>query len=123
MSTQDGGVFPDTGSRLKQERKRLSLSQEALCTILGIKDPKTLRSWESGTTAPDMSQLVVLMENSFDVAFVLTGRRDPAMLVAQSRADYVLPAQRVAAEIAGLPLEKEDAEILLALARRLSHSK
>lgn len=123
MSTQDGVFFPDTGGRLKQERKRLSLSQEALCTILGIKDPKTLRSWESGTTAPDMGQLVVLMRHGFDVVFVLTGRRDSAVHVAQSSADYVLPAQRVAVEIAGLPLEKDDAEMLLALARRLANPK
>jgi transcriptional regulator with XRE-family HTH domain len=120
MSTQNGGTFPDWGGRLKEERKRLLLSQDASCALLGIKDPKTLRSWESGSTSPGMADLVVLMRHGFDVVYVLTGKRAPGLGLAEARAEYVLPSQRAAAEIAGMNLDEDDADLLITLARRLT---
>lgn len=119
MSTNDGGFFPEIGARLKYERKRLGLSQEALCKLIGVKDPKTLRSWESGTTAPTLFDLVEFVAAGADLIFITTGERAvPA--VTMERTVYEKPAHRAAAAVAAMPLTKEDVELLLAVARRLA---
>jgi DNA-binding XRE family transcriptional regulator len=118
MSTENGKLFPDVGARLREERERLLLSQDAAGKVVG-RDKKTIYSWECGTTGPTLSQLLSLMQHGFDVGYVLTGKRLPGLVVAEASAEYVLPAQRIAAEIAGMNLDQDDAEMLLAVARRL----
>lgn len=119
MSTENGEFFPDAGGRLRTERERLCLSQDAACALLGIKDPKTWRSYEAGKTAPKMPHLIALALRGFDINFVLTGKYSPDLSVEQTQAEYILPAQSIAAEIAGMNLDQEDADALLAVARRL----
>jgi transcriptional regulator with XRE-family HTH domain len=41
------------GSRLKQLRKERKITQEKFAEAIGIKDSRTIRSWEKGITGPD----------------------------------------------------------------------
>lgn len=119
MSTNDGGFFPEMGARLKSERKRLGFSQEALCKLIGVKDPKTLRSWESGATAPTLFDLAEFVSAGADLIYIVSGDRAvPA--VTMERTAYERSAYRVAAAVAEMALSQEDAELLLAMARRLA---
>ncbi len=119
MSTNDGGFFPDIGRRLKSERKRLGFSQEALCKLIGVKDPKTLRSWESGATAPTLFDLVEFVAAGADVLYIVSGvRAIPS--VTMDRAPHASPAQRLASEISSMSISNEDAELLLSVAKRIS---
>lgn len=121
MSTENGKLFPIVGARLREERERLLLSQDATGKIVE-RDKKTIYSWECGTTGPTLAQLLTLMQYGFDVGYVLTGKRLPGMVVAESRAEYILPAQSLAAEIAGMNLSQEDAEVIAVVARRMNKS-
>ncbi|MEW6166042.1 MAG: helix-turn-helix transcriptional regulator [Pseudomonadota bacterium] len=119
MSTENGGNFPSLGSRLRDERKRLGLSQAALCEKIGVKDPKTLRNWESGTTSPTLDDVVGFVGSGFDIGYVLTGVRSDTLMEMSGR-PYGTPAVMLAETIAAMTLSKDDAEMILALARRLS---
>lgn len=121
MSTKDGGFFPDIGKRLKSERKRLGFSQESLCKLIGVKDPKTLRSWESGATAPTLFDLVEFVAAGADVLYIVSGVHAVPSLT-MDRAPYASPAQRLASEVSSMSLSNEDAELLLAVARRVAGS-
>jgi transcriptional regulator with XRE-family HTH domain len=41
------------GQRLKQLRKERRITQEKFAEAIGIKDSRTIRSWEKGITGPD----------------------------------------------------------------------
>ncbi|MFY9329928.1 MAG: helix-turn-helix domain-containing protein, partial [Georgfuchsia sp.] len=105
------------GSRFKEERKRLHLSQEQLCRFFGVKDPKTIRSWEADTTAPDALDLVRFSKAGADVGYIITGTR--LLFADEPEAAYQAPARQVAAEISGMTLSEEDAQMLVTIARRL----
>lgn len=62
------------GERLREERKRMGLSQPQFAALAGT-TKQTLFSWESGKTAPDGFQLEALAESGMDVLFVVTGQR------------------------------------------------
>lgn len=66
-----------------------------------------------------MPHLIALALRGFDINFVLTGKYSPGISVEQTLTEYVLPAQHLAAEIAGMNLDQDDADALLAVARRL----
>jgi transcriptional regulator with XRE-family HTH domain len=124
MSTKNRERFPEIGERLKKERQRLCLSQEAFCKLFGVKDPKTLRSWEAGTTAPTLFDLAEFGARGGDVVFIITGHPQPYLTGSDDlRAAYLTPALRVAGDIAGMTLASEDADLLLAMARRLDNPK
>ena len=65
------------GSRLREERERLGMSQPAFAAIAKT-TKQTLFSWESGKTAPDGFQLAALSEIGVDVLYILTGQRASA---------------------------------------------
>lgn len=62
------------GSRLREERERLGLSQPSFAAIAGT-TKQTVFSWESGKTAPDGYQLSALSGQGLDVLYVITGQR------------------------------------------------
>lgn len=69
------------GDWLRDERKRLGLSQPAFAELAGT-TKQTLFSWETGKTAPDAFQLAAFANAGVDVRYVITGRRDgPAPVV------------------------------------------
>ncbi|MFQ2240230.1 helix-turn-helix domain-containing protein [Aeromonas dhakensis] len=60
--------------RLKSERQRLGLTQEAFAESAGAKR-RTLQDWEKGISSPTAVQLSALGSVGVDVQFVLTGQR------------------------------------------------
>ena len=67
------------GERLKEERKRLRLSQARLCELMGI-SRKTLFSYETGKRSPTAVFLAALYHHQFDVEYILNGyRKSPAI--------------------------------------------
>ena len=63
------------GERLKEERKRLGLSQMELCELTGI-TRKTLFSYETGERSPNVLFLSALFNHDFDVDYILKGELD-----------------------------------------------
>ena len=59
--------------RLKEERKRLGLSQTKLCELMGI-TRKTLFSYETGERSPNVLFLAALYDLDFDVDYILKGK-------------------------------------------------
>lgn len=65
---------PSFAERLRQERKRLGLTQEAFGRLGGVS--KTAQSlFESGRNRPGSEFLQALYENGVDVCFIFTGKR------------------------------------------------
>lgn len=62
------------GERLKEERKRLGLSQARLCELMGI-SRKTLFSYETGERSPTAVFLAALCDHCFDIEYILRGIR------------------------------------------------
>jgi transcriptional regulator with XRE-family HTH domain len=60
------------GERIKQERKRLELSQTA-CAALGNASKGSQISWEKGLASPNATVLSAWAAAGFDVVFLLTG--------------------------------------------------
>lgn len=72
------------GDWLRDERKRLGLSQPAFAALAGT-TKQTLFSWETGKTAPDAFQLAAFAAAGADVLYILTGQpiADTASAAAQ----------------------------------------
>lgn len=83
-------------------------------------DRKVVRNYEEDKTSPRADQLVELMTHGGDVVYIITGSRLPLSLH-QPMASY-LPRDTAAAAISKMTLNEDDAELLIALARRLSAS-
>ncbi|AYN26569.1 XRE family transcriptional regulator [Buttiauxella sp. 3AFRM03] len=64
------------GNRLREERERLGLSQQAMGEIGGVKKLTQL-NYEKGERAPDTIYLTALAEAGVDIVYVLTGHRIP----------------------------------------------
>ena len=62
------------GERLKEERKRLGLTQPGLAEIAGAAK-RTVIDWEKGVSSPTAAQLEALSRVGMDVLFVVTGIR------------------------------------------------
>lgn len=66
----------DLGSRLKEERKRLGLSQQEFGTIGGV-EANAQGKYESGERIPRSDYLAALEKKGVDVLFVVSGKRTP----------------------------------------------
>ena len=64
------------GDRLREERKRLSLSQVDAGKMCGVQSQAFLK-WEHGDRSMPVDSLAILGENGFDVLYIVTGRREP----------------------------------------------
>ncbi|MFC3944124.1 helix-turn-helix domain-containing protein [Pseudomonas gingeri] len=67
------------GSRLRQERERLGLSQKAFGEIGGV-EANAQGKYESGDRAPKADYLSRVAERGVDVLYVLTGNRTPTLV-------------------------------------------
>lgn len=67
------------GERLKEERLRLKLSQEDICTAADI-NRRSQSNYESGQRSPDALYLSRIAELGIDVNYILTGKRAAADL-------------------------------------------
>lgn len=66
----------DMGRRLLEERKRLSLNQEALGAKANV-SRAAQATYEAGKTPPDVVYMALVGEAGVDVGYVLSGRRGP----------------------------------------------
>lgn len=67
------------GSRLRQERERLGLSQKIFGEIGGV-EANAQGKYENGGRAPKADYLSRVAERGVDVLFVLTGNRTPTLI-------------------------------------------
>ncbi|WGO91854.1 helix-turn-helix transcriptional regulator [Pseudomonas viciae] len=77
------------GERLREERTRLGLNQEAFAQLGGI-TRNTQGSYEKGERNPDSVYLTAVLRAGVDVQYVLTGRRTQRALEGLSEAEEVL---------------------------------
>lgn len=78
------------GDRLREERKRLDMSQPVFGEIAGI-TKKTQMLYEAGERYPDAAYLAAIAAAGADVQYIITGRRStPALCAEQERAGYVV---------------------------------
>ncbi|MFU1906029.1 helix-turn-helix domain-containing protein [Bordetella avium] len=64
----------EIGQRLKEERERLGLSQQAFAELGGA-SKRSQVEWEKGAQVPNAEFLALVAERGADVAFIVTGRR------------------------------------------------
>jgi len=69
------------GAKLRAERKRLGLSQQALAELCGV-TARSQRNYESGERLPDAAYLAALAAAGVDVGHVLHGQHPQAATVA-----------------------------------------
>ncbi len=66
----------DLGSRLKEERKSLGLSQQEFGAIGGV-EANAQGKYESGERIPRSDYLAALGKKGVDILYVVTGKRTP----------------------------------------------
>lgn len=77
LYTQSGAAVSSTiGSRLKEERQRLGLSQTRIGEI-GAVGKTTQINYEKDARSPDAAYLAAIATAGVDVLYVLTGQRTP----------------------------------------------
>jgi len=67
-------------SRLKEERTRLGLTQQAFAEF-SLAKKRTIADWEKGVSSPTAVQLEALSIIGFDVLYVITGTRSVGLPV------------------------------------------
>lgn len=72
----------DAGSRLKAERQRLGMTQEAFGTSCGVLKGAQI-NYESGKRHPDTDYLAAAAQIGVDVLYVITGQRSAASAAEQ----------------------------------------
>lgn len=117
MSTLDREELFNIGRRLRDERTRLGLSQEAFGTKVGTTG-RTIKKYEGNETSPRASELLVAWGFGLDVLYVITGERSPLSL-REERASYA-PAEKLAEDIRALTLSESDAQLMGDLIKRLA---
>ena len=100
------------GSRLRQERERLGLSQKAFGVIGGV-EANAQGKYENGDRAPKADYLSRVAERGVDVLYVLTASPTPTLVDNLSQVEEkVLVSYRV--------LQKEDQDAIRRLTTTLA---
>ncbi len=68
-------ILKDFGTRLKEERRRLKLSQEELAKLGGVSRASQYL-YEQGSRAPNIEYLMRLARGGADSFFLITGKKD-----------------------------------------------
>lgn len=120
MST--GEFIHTISARFRKAREDLGVSREKLGAALGV-SADTIKNWENvgRPELPSSVALATLQAAGADVKHIL-GLPTPIDSAEQDRAGYELsPARKAAAQISMMDLKQADAELLLAMARRLAN--
>ncbi len=72
------------GERLRAERDRLQMTQDAFAAAMGCKK-RALANYESGERSPDASLLGGAARVGADVLFIVTGQRTDGLLSAEEQ--------------------------------------
>ncbi|PSJ22149.1 hypothetical protein CVH10_08750 [Halomonas sp. ND22Bw] len=73
-SQEEGKKYMTTGSRLREERERLGMSQTQLAALGGVGKMSQI-NYEKDARSPNAAYLTALDEFGVDIQYVLTGRR------------------------------------------------
>jgi transcriptional regulator with XRE-family HTH domain len=102
----------DLGSRLKEARKRLGLSQQEFGAIGGV-EANAQGKYESGERIPRSDYLAALKKKGIDVLYILSGEKTPMASESLSDAERnIIMHYRV--------LSEDDREAISQLATSLS---
>jgi len=102
----------DLGSRLKEERKSLGLSQQEFGSIGGV-EANAQGKYESGERIPRSDYLAALGKKGVDILYVLSGKRTPISADTLSQAERAIITHYRA-------LNEDDKEAISQLATSLS---
>ena len=91
--------MPDFSERLRTERERLELSQQALAEKCGV-TARSQRNYESGERNPDSAYLAAIAAAGADVLYILTGQRSGAAAAAPVAAEPTAQLSRRALAVA-----------------------
>ena len=80
------------GERLREERIRISPSQEAFAELCDV-SRRTVAAWEKGDQSPNAEVLRRLAGAGADVLYIVTGKRDPQASGALSDDESLLVAR------------------------------
>jgi len=83
------------GKRLKEERKRLAFTQQALAAI-GQTTRKSQIDYENDATQPKAGYLAVLAKLGADVLYIITGQRGPSLTALSKDEEELLTRFRAA---------------------------
>lgn len=86
MSYSGGKYREESGDRLRQERKRLGLTQQQMADVGGVRKQAQLK-YEAGQSSPNAEYLALVQMHGVDVQFVLTGA--PSAALAGDEAELV----------------------------------
>lgn len=106
------------GSRIAEEMLKTGLKQKQFATRITTSD-RTLRSWLSDTTVPNLRDLRMMEGAGCDAWYIYSGEKSPLSTEGQNETSS--PAERAGAYIASLQLSDADAELLRAMARRMAN--
>lgn len=116
----------EVGERLAKERNRLvGRQQDAFAQLVGC-TKNTVSNYERGLRYPTMQFLIAAYKAGVDVMYLITGKKsfylegDRAVYESNRPDGFQTSGQRLAAEVASLEIDDEDAELLTALARKLA---
>lgn len=102
----------DLGSRLKEERKSLGLSQQEFGAIGGV-EANAQGKYESGERIPRSDYLAALGKKGVDILYVLSGKRTPMAAESLNDAERAIITHYRA-------LSEDDREAISQLATSLS---
>ncbi|MDD1966096.1 helix-turn-helix transcriptional regulator [Pseudomonas putida] len=102
----------DLGTRLKEERKRLGLSQQEFGAIGGV-EANAQGKYENGERIPRADYLVALGKKGMDVLYVVSGERTPLTMDTLNDAERAIITHYRA-------LNEDDQEAISQLATSLS---
>ena len=91
--------MPDFSERLRTERERLKLSQQALAEKCGV-TARSQRNYESGERNPDSAYLAAIAAAGADVLYILTGQRSGVAAAAPVAAEPAAQLSRRALAVA-----------------------
>lgn len=104
------------GPRIAEEMQHTGFTQKQFATRIAVSD-RTLRSWLSENTAPNLRDLHMMEGAGCDAWYIYSGEKLPP-----SGSEHAEPtaAERAGAYVASLNLSEDDAKLLRDMAKRLA---
>lgn len=116
----------EVGERLEKERTRLvGRQQKKFADLVGY-SANAVSNYERGVRYPTMQFLIAAHKAGVDVAYLITGKKsfylegDRAVYESNRPDGFQTSGQQLAAEVANLEIDDEDAKLLAELARKLA---
>ncbi|XKM14264.1 helix-turn-helix transcriptional regulator [Orbaceae bacterium ac157xtp] len=74
--------------RIKEERKKLKLTQSAIADLFGIQR-ETWSRYEAGTISPGMDVLIAFSKIGADIQYILTGERQSGLILNREEKELI----------------------------------